>query len=180
MVGSEDYEIFFEEKSEEPNDWDWKKQGFWHGERISIKTLDDLRKYLSEELMNAGTICYDITDSYTKKHPCLGEEHIYKKEVFFWEWQSYETHKCYKITETSYLGESPKNVPLSLECFSENNFNSSCFSIGSWERDREGYEFCSVGSRLFDYIDERDLPTIWQAIKEADKWLNERFQKEED
>ena len=43
----------------------------------------------------------------------------------------------------------------------------------------DGYEFHSVGSRMFDYIDDEDLNEIWKAIKNADKYLNNRFHKEE-
>ena len=62
----------------------------------------------------------------------------------------------------------------------DDNFEGSCFVIGTWERDDEGYEFRSVGSRMFDYVDDEDLNEIWKAIKNADKYLNNRFHNEED
>jgi hypothetical protein len=76
-------------------------------------------------------------------------------------------------------GYEPKHIPLCLECF-ENGFNGTCFTIGSWERDEEGYEFRSVGSRMWQYIDEEDLPIIYKAIAAADSYLNNRFANEED
>ena len=74
--------------------------------------------------------------------------------------------------------EKPKNVPLSLNMF-DVDFEGTSFVIGTWERDDEGYEFRSVGSRMFDYVDDEDLNEIWKAIKNADKYLNNRFHKEE-
>ena len=60
------------------------------------------------------------------------------------------------------------------------DFEGTRFVIGTWERDDEGYEFRSVGSRMFDYVDDEDLSEVWKAIKNADKYLNDRFHNEED
>ena len=42
----------------------------------------------------------------------------------------------------------------------------------------EGYEFHSCGSRLFDYVEEEDIPRFWSIIKEVDKFLAKRFAQE--
>ena len=179
MINSKDFILYYEEKTKQPVGWDWTKDGIFHGNKYPIDNEEELISCISKELKNEGRICYDVTEEYYRKHPCEGEEVIYVKPRFFWEWQSYNTKKCYSITESSYLGEKPKNVPLSLNMF-DNNFEGSCFVIGTWERDDEGYEFRSVGSRMFDYIDDEDLNEIWKAIKNADKYLNDRFHNEED
>lgn len=179
MVKSKDYEVFFE-PFDEPEDWDWRKNGIYRSPNITrIKSNTELLDALEKELNSEGRICYDMTDSFYAKHPYEGEEVSYRKEIFFWEYSSPNGKKyCYKITECTYLGEKPKYVPLCLECYSE-GFSGSCFVIGSWERDKEGYEFRSVGSRMFQYICEEDLPIIWKAITEADSYLNDRFASEE-
>ena len=179
MINSKDFILYYEEKTKQPVGWDWTKDGIFHGNKYPIDNEEELISCISKELKNEGRICYDVTEEYYRKHPCEGEEVIYVKPRFFWEWQSYNTKKCYSITESSYLGEKPKNVPLSLNMF-DNNFEGSCFVIGTWERDDEGYEFRSVGSRMFDYVDDEDLNEIWKAIKNADKYLNNRFHNEED
>ena len=178
MINSKDFILYYEEKTKEPVGWDWTKDGIFHGNKYPIDNEEELISCINKELKNEGRICYDITKEYYRKHPYEGEEIIYVKPKFFWEWQSHTTKKCYSITESSYLGEKPKNVPLSLNMF-DVDFEGSCFVIGTWERDDEGYEFRSVGSRMFDYVDDEDLNEIWKAIKNADKYLNDRFHKEE-
>ena len=178
MINSKDFILYYEEKTKEPVGWDWTKDGIFHGNKYPIDNEEELISYINKELKDEGRICYDITKEYYRKHPYEGEEIIYVKPKFFWEWQSHTTKKCYSITESSYLGEKPKNVPLSLNMF-DVDFEGSCFVIGTWERDDEGYEFRSVGSRMFYYVDDEDLSEVWKAIKNADKYLNDRFHKEE-
>ena len=180
MINSKDFIVYYEENTKEPCDWDWKKDGIFHGSKYPIHNEDELISCASRELKGEGTICYDITDEYYKKHPYEGESCTYIKESFFWEYSSHNGKKlCYKICECSYWGKSPKNVPLELVCF-EDGFENTCFQIASWERDDEGYEFKSCGSRLFEYVDEEDLREVWKAIKKADEWLNQRFLNEDD
>ena len=178
MINSNEFIVYYEENTKEPCNWDWTKDGIFHGNKIPIKTEDELIDYVAKELKDEGTICYDITDEYYTKHPYEGEEVTYVKPMFFWEWQSPNTKKCYSIKESCYLSEKPKNIPLSLNMY-DNNFENGCFVIGTWERDDEGYEFRSIGSRMFDYIADEDLKNIWKAIKDADKYLNDRFHNEE-
>ena len=179
MINSKDFMVYYEEKTEEPSGWDWRKDGIFHGNKYPIYDKKELMDCINKELNGEGSICYDLSDEYYKKHPYCGEKVSYVKPKFFWEWQSYNTKVCYSITEISYIGEKPKNVPLALNRF-DDNFEGSCFVIGTWERDDEGYEFRSVGSRMFDYVADEDLSEIWKAIKNADKYLNERFADEED
>ena len=179
MINSNEFIVYYEENTKEPCGWDWTKDGIFHGNKYPIHNEDELISCVSKELKGEGTICYDITDEYYRKHPYEGEEVTYVKPMFFWEWQSHNTKRCYSISESSYLGEKPKNVPLSLKMYKD-SFEDSCFVIGTWERDTEGYEFCSVGSRLFEYVSDEDLSEIWKAIKNADKYLNDRFQDEDD
>ena len=178
MINSKDFILYYEEKTKQPVGWDWTKDGIFHGNKYPINDEEELISCINKELKGEGRICYDVTEEYYRKHPYEGEEVIYVKPRVFWEWQSYNTKKCYSITESSYLGEKPKNVPLSLNMF-DVDFEGTRFVIGTWERDDEGYEFRSVGSRMFDYIDDEDLNEIWKAIKNADKYLNDRFHKEE-
>lgn len=95
---------------------------------------------------------------------------------FKWE---YVGKKCYEISNCSYLGEPPKHIPLELVQFDGDFNNTPCIQLGSWERDEEGYEFRSCGSRMFDYIPKKDLKKVWKGLKKADKFLNERFLHEE-
>lgn len=181
MVESEDFLVYYE-PNDEPPDWDWKKNGIYHSpNRIEITDEATLVESIRMEFSGEGRICYTATDEYFKKHPYDGEEVCYIKEEFFWEYSSLNGKRyCYKICPCTYLkGYEPKHIPLCLECF-ENGFNGSCFTIGSWERDKEGYEFRSVGSRMWQYIDEEDLPIIYKAIAAADSYLNGRFASEED
>ena len=177
MVNSEDYAVYFE-PNDEPADWDWRKNGVYHSpHRKPITSTVELHSALKEELNKKGTICYDYMPSYIYKHPFEGEAKTYVKEEFFWEYQSHYSKRCYKICKCSYLGEEPEHVPLEIVCF-EGDFNSSCFQIGSWSRDKEGYEFHSCGSRLFENVDNEDLPVIWNAIHKADEFLAKRFKEE--
>lgn len=181
-VNSDCYKIYFEDNRDKPEDWDFKKNGFYRGKRTEIKTIEDLMKAIEMDATVEGvTICIDTTDKYFEKNPHMGEEVTYVKEVFEWKYASPNGHKyCYAIHDSSYLGTQPKYKELCLECYAEEiGFGGSCFVIGSWNRDDEGYEFRSCGSRMFKYIEEEDLPIIWKAIKAADEYLNKRFETED-
>ena len=143
-------------------------------EYASNGTLFAFRKEYDKE----GRIIYDLTDTYFSNHPYEGEEVKHVKETFDWQYASPFGNKyCYKICSCSYLGEPPKFIPLEIVCY-ENGFNDSCFTIGHWDRDDEGYEFHSVGSRLFKYVHEKDVELIWRIIKEADDFLAKRYKEE--
>ena len=128
MVNSKDFILYYEEKTKEPVGWDWTRDGIFHGNKYPIDDEEELISCINKELKDEGRICYDITEEYYRKHPHEGEEAIYVKPRFFWEWQSYNTKKCYSITESSYFGEKPKNIPLSLNMF-DVNFEGTRFVI---------------------------------------------------
>ena len=170
IVESNKYNVWFEDSTQEPKDWNWQKDGFWRGELTPIKNIKDLPKFIEKELDGEGSICYDMTEEYYESHPYVGESAFRTTPSLRWEWQSYETKRRYSICECSYLGRKPNNPSFELNCF-ENGFEGNCFSIATWEWTSEGYEFHSVGSRLFDNVDELDLTEIWQAVKKTDAWL---------
>lgn len=177
-VTSGDYEVWYE-PNDKPEDWDWRKQGFYRSpNRKKITDKESLLDAISKEYAQEGKIIYDATREYYSKHPYAGEAKSYVKEAFYWEYSScFGERRCYKICESTYLGEGPSPVPLELVCY-EGDFNSVCFTVGYWDKTDEGYEFTSCGSRLFDYVSEEDLPEIWKAVKAADKFLNKRFEEE--
>ncbi|MBR6610702.1 MAG: hypothetical protein IKK93_00450 [Campylobacter sp.] len=178
MVYSKDYVVWYE-PNDEPSDWDWKTKGFYRSpNKIKITTQAALLDAFRKEYDKEGRIVYDLTDTYFSNHPYEGEEVKHVKETFDWQYASPFGNKyCYKICSCSYLGEPPKFIPLEIVCY-ENGFNDSCFTIGHWDRDDEGYEFHSVGSRLFKYVHEKDVELIWKIIKEADDFLAKRYKEE--
>lgn len=167
MIYSPEYDVWFVRKGE-----NWAT-----GLKQKITTKASLADAIKKELDEEGSIYYDTTDVYSLNHPCEGEER-YNSDSFEWEYCSFFSKKCFKICECSYLGKPPKHPSLEIVCF-DSDFNSPCFQIGSWNRDDEGYEFKSCGSRLFEFIDEGDLPIIWKAIKRTDKYLADRFRCQE-
>lgn len=177
---SGDFDIYLEKNAETPKDWDLSK-GFYRGPKTLIKTMDELKDAVIKDMGKEYTICIDPRPSYFEKHPYEGEEKSYIKEIFKWEYSSpWGEKRCYAIRDSSYLpGYEPKHKSLSLDCY-EDGFQGTCFSIGTWDRDREGYEFRSVGNRLFEYVDLRDITILWKAIRAANKYLEERFKEEEE
>lgn len=166
MIKSPEYNVYFESKDEHYP--------------LSRRPLTDpmqLPSALTDELLGKGKICYDITDTYNERHPRAGNEKMrVNDEDFFWEYRS-PHDRCYRIQSCTYIGEKPKYIPLELVLFNS-DFNSSCFQLGSWSRDDEGYEFHSCGSRIFDNVGGIDLPLIWNAISRADEFLGRRFMLE--
>ena len=171
MISSKDYVVWYDPydgNRDSPN-------------KIKITTQAALLEAIEKQFNKEGTICYDITEEYFKGHPLPGEvrEDICSEvgnSHFKWQFSG---KKNYEICSCSYLGDPPKYVPLELVQF-DGDFNTCCFQLGSWERDKEGYEFHSCGSRMFEYIPKKDLKYVWTGIKKADKFLNARWQHEED
>lgn len=180
MVYSKEYTVWFE-PNDQPADWDWKSQGFYRSpHRTKITTQADLLEAIKKEYDKEGRIIYETTDIYYVNHPYEGEEVKHIEETFIWQYTSKFGRKLsYKVCPCSYLGESPKHIPLEIVCY-EDGFNGSCFQICSWGRDNEGYEFHSCGSRLFDYVEKEDVPRLWNIIKEIDDFLAKRFKQEND
>lgn len=169
----ESYSVFAE-KNDQPEDWDWSKQGIYRGERTRITSLEDLKKYL---FTDEYTICYDIEKGYYDKYPYPGEAKSFIKETFNFK---YSGDRDLEIKEvmTAYTpksGEPVHTTTLELLCYSD-HFGESCFVIAYWTLDEEGYEFKSVGSRFFDYLSDKDLKVVMSAIREADKFLKKKFE----
>lgn len=180
LVYSKEYNVWFE-PDDEPEDWDWKKNGFYRSpNKIKITTKADLLKAIQSEYDKEGHIIYDTTNEYNKRHPYIGEAKMYIRDVFTWEYSSpYEVQRCYSISESPHLlGECPKYPSLAVYCFEE-GFSDSCFAIGTWDRTSEGYVFRACGSRFFEHISLEDLPEVWKGIRAANSYLNERFKDEQ-
>jgi len=172
MVYSKDYDVWYESYEETHSKLP---------SRTKITTKSALVQAISDEYDKKGSIVYDITDNYRNSHPLPGET---KEDIcseagnshFRWEFAGKNN---YAIFNCSYLGEPPEHIPLELVQFYD-DFNSSCFQLGSWERDKEGYEFHSCGSRMFECIPKKDLKKIWEGLKKANQFLNARWQYEEE
>lgn len=171
MIKSDEYVVYLE-PHDEPEDWDFRKNGIYHSpNRTQIKSIKELTSALEAELKGKGTIVYDITENYSKKHPYIGEQKTYVREEFFWEYHSnFGKKRCYKICPCTFLG-GDSDGSLEIVCY-EDGFNSNCFQIGRWDKTKDGYVFQSCHSRLFNYIEEEDIPTIWEALKKANEFLN--------
>ena len=160
LVESDEYNVFYDTNK-------YKKL---------IIDKEELAFAVSNEILGNGRICYEITDKYFERNPLPDEQKLEITDDFSWK---YAGEKNYKICKCSYLGKSPKYPSLELIQF-EGDFNSSCFTLGYWQRSDEGYEFKSCGSRMFEHIDEKDLPVIWEALKKADEYLEKKFAREYD
>ena len=49
------------------------------------------------------------------------------------------------------------------------------YVIGTWRPDSEGYQFESVGNRLFDCLDEHEALQIWPVLKAVQDFLDGVF-----
>lgn len=166
-VTSNQYVVFAEEIVDEPKDWDWKKQGFYRGPRIEITTIEQLKDYIFNDKY---TICYDTTEEYSKFHMHKGESKFINN--LRWEYNGGD-NRYYVIRETKNFNKNQYYYELVKF---EDDFS---FTLGSWESDSDGYkEFKSVGSRMFDYINEDDVSIVWSALKKFDEYLNKGFKNE--
>lgn len=101
---------------------------------------------------------------------------------FSWRFGDYEIrtiHEKYDNANRCFDKKSPirKDCPIELVKW-QNNF-SSCYVVAWFRKDDEGYEFLSVGNRLFDEIDEYEVAKIWAQLKAAAKMLDEYYKAEE-
>lgn len=165
MIGNPEYVVYAEDTTV-PEDWNSKD--IYRGPRTQIHTYIEALKYMAEEHY---TICYDLTEEYYKKHPYAGEAKMYTKELFNWQFQGKHP---YAIHEYSARHKNENYTSLELVRYSE-DFEGTSWTIAEWERDSEGYEFRSIGSRLFTDIDANDLSTVWEAITAGDKYLRKKF-----
>lgn len=166
------YAVWEELNEPEPEGWDWRTQGFFHGTRKPIRSNDDLAGAIARTIRGESEICYDLTEEYFKHHPHTGEVQVKATpETFFWEFPSIHG-TSYSITKASYLGPEPSDHPSwHLNAYPD-GFEQPGYAIASWGYDAGEccYEFRSIGSRLFE-IHEDDVSYIWNGIKAADSWL---------
>lgn len=176
ILDSKDAVLYFEENEKEPEGWNWLEQGFFHGKSTEIKDVSEAVKYIEKELNGEGSLYYELLDSYFDKVP---NPYDIKESKDPFTWTFNDGKYIYKIVESTYLpGYTPEHPSLSLEMVKV-GVGESAMSIGSWTRDcEEGYEFRSIGSRLFDKVPEDCVEIIWSGIKKADAYLAERFKKE--
>ena len=176
MVDSPEFAVYVEDRSGEPEDWDWMHKGIWRGPLTPIKNRVDLKKWIIPILDEKVELCYDITDEYSKKHPIAGESYLYVKPSFRFEFAGKSN---WAIRECERGSRSERSVSLELLKFDE-DFEGTCFVVGSWEKNSGGYEFRSCGGRLFEYLDMEDMETVWNALTAGDKYLRKLFEGERD
>lgn len=167
MIGNPEYVVYAEDTNVPE---DWNSNEIYRGPRTQIHTYIEALKYMMEDHY---TICYDLTEEYYKKHPYVGEAKMYTKELF--NWQFHGKHP-YAIHEYNARHKNENYTSLELVRYKE-DFEGTCWTIAEWERDSEGYEFRSIGSRLFTDIDANDLSTVWEAITAGDKYLRKKFKE---
>jgi len=94
----------------------------------------------------------------------------------FGHFQITTVHEKYDDKNHCYDVESPirKNCPIELLKWSE-DFDY-CWVVAWFRKTDEGYEFLSIGSRLFDEISEDEISEIWRQLKAASKILNEYYE----
>lgn len=165
MVSSPLFDVYVEDVAEAPKDWDWTTQGIYRGKLHFVKDMEDLESWISKILAGKVQICYEPNSLYFEKHPHTGEHCRYVKPRF--EFQ-YSGANNYAIKE---FKTKVKSEERSLEVLRyENDFEGTCYVIATWDVTDEGYEFRSIGSRLFE-VPSEDFQTLWDGIKEADKYL---------
>ena len=65
-------------------------------------------------------------------------------------------------------------------CWQEDDSkNRSCYVIGMWEKDSEGWDLRFIGSRPFNVFEDDwglDIETLWKGIQACQKILNAHFE----
>lgn len=178
MVNSPLFDVFVEDVVEAPKDWDWTTQGIYRGTLHSVKDMEDLKSYLSKILTGEVQICYEPNSLYFEKHPHVGEHCRYVNPRFEFQYSGINNYviKEFKTKVKSRDPEERKDV-ISLDVLRyENDFEGTCYTIATWDVTDEGYEFRSIGSRLFE-VPSEDFQTLWEGINEADKYLCSEYLK---
>ena len=81
-----------------------------------------------------------------------------------WKYKDYELRKTSSLSKAADYWELVK--------WQDNN---SCFVLAYFAQDKEGWELKFVGDRPFEYIEEDDLFTVWNALKMTCRTLNDYF-----
>ena len=94
-----------------------------------------------------------------------------KELNFKWRYKDYELRAC-PIT-LARLNENDENETIELvKWVKHEDGKEYCFSLAYWERNKEGYDLNSVGSRIFEYIEDEDIEEVWKQLKVAQKILD--------
>lgn len=172
MINSKEFDIYYEDPVEVPEDYDFLKHGIPRGAQHRIKDEKELLKHLEDIYTGKVDLCYDINDEYYRRHPHAGEYGGYLKPLFNWQYSgksNYEIREC----KTNHQKDTTLEV-----CRFDGDFFDSCYVIAYWTKDDEGYEFKSVGHRLFE-VDAEDFEILWKGICEADKFLKDKWDRED-
>lgn len=93
---------------------------------------------------------------------------------FYWKYKSYELRACPK--HLARLTPEEPNETIDLVFWEEDSKGKDyCFSLAYFIKDSEGYRLNFVGDRPFRYIDEGDIPLVWNALNAAQKILDAFF-----
>lgn len=167
MIESPMYNVYVEDLKDRPEDWDFLKKGMWRGPRTLITDTKEVIKYLFEDRY---TICYDLTDKYYEKHPYNGESKGWVKPRFCWQYAGKKGN--FEIRYTEGVNRKRKTFENLEVIKHDGDFESTCFVIAYWDLKESGYEFHSCMNRLFECVDMGDFDTVWAAIVEANKYLD--------
>ncbi len=68
-----------------------------------------------------------------------------------------------------------EDCPIELIKYNDST-HKSCYVIGLFHLDDEGYELRSIGGRLFDCIDAEDIAEIWAQLQAGQKMLDAYYE----
>lgn len=171
MINSGEFDVYIEAVVDVPEDYDLIKNGIPRGVRCRLKDEEELLKHLTDIYTGKINLCYDLNSEYYRRHPHSGELFSCTNPTFNWQFSgkaNYEIREC----KTNHQKDTTLEV-----CRYDGDFFDTCYVIAYWTKDDEGYEFKSVGHRLFD-VDADDFETLWEGIREADKFLKKKWNDE--
>ena len=128
MINSKEFDIYYEDPAEVPEDYDFLKHGIPRGAQHRIKDEKELLKHLEDIYTGKVKLCYDINNEYYRRHPHAGEYGGYAKSPFNWQYSgksNYEIREC----KTNYQ----KDVTLEV-CRFEGDFFDTCYVIAYWTK----------------------------------------------
>ena len=95
---------------------------------------------------------------------------------FNWKYKNYELRAVPKRLVR--FSEDEENHTIELIKWNTKDGKKYCFTIAYWQNTNSGYELKAVGDRIFEFIDDEDIPLIWQQLKLAQKVLD-KFELED-
>lgn len=96
---------------------------------------------------------------------------------FSWEYKSFKLRACPKTLARMHKEDRNETVDLVMRN-KEADGKEWCFSLAYFVRTSECYELHFVGPRPFLYIDDEDIPKIWEGLKTAQAVLDAFFELE--